>query len=320
MDDTGYPNLALMKISAYHKQKGDDVELFLPLLHYDIVYVSKIFSDEYYPLKKEVINADKIIYGGTGFAISVVDGKEVYDKSKDVDLADEIEHQYPDYDLYPDKTQDMAYGFLTRGCSNNCSFCIVTEKEGNCSRKVADLSEFWRGQKNIKLLDPNLLACKDRLELLDQLAKSKAYVDFTQGLDARFITYEVAHKLKEIRCKSYHFAFDFMRNEEKIIQGLKIFHEIVQGKSKKAYVYVLTNYNTSFEEDMYRVKLIQSVGLDPDIRVYRKKTAPRITRDLQRWCNNRIIYRSQPDFFGYIPRKCGRTIAEMIRDGGVGYT
>lgn len=318
MDNTGYPNLPLMKISAYHKNKGDEVEFFMPILHYDIVYVSKVFSDEYYPYQNEiVINADKIVYGGTGFAISVVDEKEVYDKSKDNDLPHEIEHQYPDYSLYHAKTKDTAFGFLTRGCPNNCSFCIVTKKESCKSRKVADLNEFWNGQKNIKLLDANILACENRLELLEQLANSKAYVDFTQGLDARFIDKEVAEYLKKIKCKTYHFAFDFLSNEKRIIDGLKIFKDVVRPKGHKNYVYILTNYNTTFDEDIYRIKLIQKCGLDPDIRIYRKKTAPQILKYLQRWCNNRIIYRTQPDFFQYIPKKCGRTIEQLIIDGEI---
>lgn len=97
-----------------------------------------------------------------------------------------MEHIYPDYSLYPSLTKDTAYGFLTRGCPRGCHFCIVSGKEGRASRKVADLSEWWRGQKNIKLLDPNLLACREHMDLLGQLADSEAWVDFTQGLDCRW--------------------------------------------------------------------------------------------------------------------------------------
>ena len=144
-----------MKISAHHKSKGDDVEWVFPLDSYDIVYQSKVFDDtyskdiDYYPM------ADKIIKGGTGYGLNNV-------------LPDEIEHIYPDYSLYPELTKETAYGFLTRGCPRACDFCIVAEKEGRRSYKVADLSEFWNGQKSIKLLDPNLLACKQHLDLLGQ--------------------------------------------------------------------------------------------------------------------------------------------------------
>ena len=187
VDSHNFPNLALMKISAYHKSKGDTVEWCFPLIHYDIVYVSKTFGDEYSTMDATAIQADKIICGGTGFAIKIIDSKEVYEPTLDGKLPYEVEHMYPDYELYPQYTKNTAYGFLTRGCPNNCEYCVVSKKEGRESIKVADLSEFWNGQKKIKLLDANLLACRRHMELLQQLADSGARVDFTQGLDARFI-------------------------------------------------------------------------------------------------------------------------------------
>lgn len=187
VDSHNFPNLALMKISAYHKAKGDNVEWLFPLKRYDIVYVSKVFGDEYSTMDMSVIQADQIIYGGTGFAIKIVDGKEVYEKTDDSELPYEIEHTYPDYELYPELTKDKAFGFLTRGCPNKCGFCCVWKKEGLVTHKVADLSEWWNGQKEIILLDANILAYRNHIELLEQLAQSGALVDFTQGLDARFI-------------------------------------------------------------------------------------------------------------------------------------
>lgn len=314
VDSRNFPNLALMKISAYHKNRNDNVEMLDRFKHYDIVYVSKIFGDEYSKIDETCIDSDKIVYGGTGFAIKVENEKEVYDKKADQALKKEIEHIYPDYELYPEFTKNTAYGFLTRGCCNNCDFCIVSKKEGTCSKKVAELSEFWRGQKEIKLLDPNLLACKDRFDLLQQLADSKAKVDFTQGLDARFIDDDVVEMLKKIKVKMYHFAFDFMKNEKQIIKGLETFIKGVgynENKSRNCYVYILTNYNTTFDEDMRRVDLVRKIGLAPDVRIYRKNTAPKITRDLQRWCNNRFIYRSVDNFKDYIPRADGKKIKEI---------
>lgn len=310
-DGHNYPPLPLMKISAYHKSRGDCVEWAIPLMHYDKVYVSRVFGDEYTRFEDLAFNADEIIYGGTGFAITVgADGKEHYEKTKDVDLPDEIEHIYPDYSLYPDLTQDTAYGFLTRGCPNNCGFCIVSKKEGFVSRKVADLSEWWRGQKNIELLDANLLACRDRNELLQQLIDSKARVNFCQGLDARFITREVAELLKQIRISDIHFAFDFMKNEKRIVEGLRIYNEVVQHGDSHQTVYILTNYDTTIDEDLYRVNKVRELGFQPDVRIYRKTTAPRILKDLQRWCNNRYIFRSC-EFADYTPRSDGRTIREI---------
>lgn len=314
VDSHNFPNLALMKISAWHKSQGDEVEMWFPLYHYDKVYVSKVFGDEYSQLDLTYIDADEIEYGGTGFAITIENGKEVYHKGKDKPLPDYIEHIYPDYSLYPELTKDTAYGFLTRGCCNNCSFCIVSEKEGICSHKVADLSEFWKGQKHIKLLDPNLLACKDRIELLKQLRDSGARVDFTQGLDARFITREVAELLAQIKTETIHFAFDLMRNEKAIINGLQTYVEVC-GNTHNGHkaVYILTNYDTTFSEDLYRVKKVQECGLFPYVMIYRKSTAPRFLKDLQRWCNNRWLYKSTA-FEDYIPRADGKKIKEIYAD------
>lgn len=315
VDSHNFPNLALMKISAWHKQYGDNVEFVIPLKHYDKIYVSKIFGDEYSEMPNYCLQADEIIYGGTGFSIKIENGKEVYYKDKDKNLPYEIEHIYPDYSLYPQYTKNTAFGFLTRGCCNNCDFCIVSKKEGMCSTKVANLSEFWRGQKQIKLLDPNILACKDRIDLLKQLKDSKAKVDFTQGLDARFITKEVALLLKDIKKETVHFAFDFMKNEKLIIKGLETYKEIcgITDNVASRTVYVLTNYNTSFEEDMYRIWRLQEIGFAPDVRIYRKSTAPKFLRDLQRWCNNRYIYKSC-NFEDFVPRCDGKKISELYSE------
>lgn len=309
-DGHNFPNLPLMKLSAWHKAQGDDVGFVFPLEHYDRVYVSKVFGDEYSTLDTASINADEIILGGTGFAITVENGKEVYHKDRDPELPYDVEHIYPDYSLYPELTKDTAYGFLTRGCCNNCDYCIVTQKEGNCSVKVADLSEFWHGQKCINLLDPNLLACKDRMELIQQLIDSGAWVDFSQGLDAKFITEDVAKALKRVKTKLVHFAFDRMKYAERIIEGLKTYKAITGIGEYKAIVYMLTNYDTTAVQDMERIKLIRECGYLPDVRIYRKPTASRFTRDLQRWCNNRYLYRSTT-FADYIPRKDGMTIREL---------
>lgn len=133
VDGHNYPNLPMMKISAYHKQKGDVVKWYDPLFggNYDKVYMSKVFSfspDYEYP-----INADVIERGGTGYCIETVDGKEIFQKEQHKDLPTEIEHMYPDYSLYD--ITDTAYGFLTRGCPRGCSFCHVKNKEGRCSRE-----------------------------------------------------------------------------------------------------------------------------------------------------------------------------------------
>ena len=216
VDGHNFPNLPLMKISAYHKSIGDSVEWYDNLLHsvgepFDKVYMSKVFSDEYTPDYPYCVNAKEVIKGGTGYSIKIDDnGKECFDKNNHNDLPYEIEHIYPDYSLYPEYTDDTAYGFLTRGCCNNCSFCIVSKKEGICSHKVADLSEFWNGQKNIKLLDPNLLACKEHLDLLQQLVDSKAVVDFTQGFSTNNVEVLNANVLCTVIIASIVFGMIFI--------------------------------------------------------------------------------------------------------------
>ena len=195
LEKNGFPNIALMKISAWHKKHGDCVEWYEPLWsgHIDRVYISKVFSFtqdyEYF------IDADEIIKGGSGYCISLVDGKEIFDKAKDVELPGEIEHIYPDYAIYG--ITDKAYGFMSRGCPRRCDFCHVKEKEGTVSRKVADLEEFWNGQKYIELMDPNTLACCEWENILDQLMDSKAYVDFNPGVDARLLTPGKIEKIKQ---------------------------------------------------------------------------------------------------------------------------
>ena len=170
--------------------------------------------------------------------------------------------------------------------------------------------EFWRGQKNIELLDANILACKERKELLNQLIESKAKVNFNQGLDARFITNDIAKLLAQIDIKMIHFAFDLMKNEKQLLKGLKIWGDISPVSRRHQIVYILTNYNTTFEEDYYRVRKVRELGFNPDVRIYRKSTAPQITKDLQRWSNNRFIYNTC-DFPDYVPRADGKSIKEL---------
>lgn len=216
-----FPNIALMKISAWHKAQGHEVSWYNSFDGwYDKVYMSKVFS--FTPDYDYVVNATEINRGGSGYCIEIVDGKEVYHAERNTVLPQEIEHIYPDYSIYPVLTKDTAYGFLTRGCPRGCEFCVVGKKEGRCSRKVADLSEFWNGQKNIVLCDPNILACKDWKELLQQLIDSKAWVDFNQGLDIRLMTEEKAKMLSQIKVKELHFAWDKYEDKNKVLPRLEM--------------------------------------------------------------------------------------------------
>lgn len=301
VDGHGFPNLPLMKLSAYHKSKGDSVEWYQPMFsgHMDIVYKSKVFS--FSPDYEWPIDADKVVEGGTGYAISLIDGKEVYDKTKDQPLIPEIEHIYPDYSLYPELTKDTAYGFLTRGCPRGCGFCHVAPKEGRCSVKVADLSEFWKDQKNIVLCDPNILACPDHMELLQQLVDSKAKVNFNQGIDIRLVNDRNIELLKQIRLQGIHFAFDRWEDKDVIEPKLRQFAAKTNFDKNRGrvMVYILTNFNTTLEQDIYRIQLCRELKFSPYPMIYDKEHADPVYKKLQRWCNNFIFWKV-PTFEDYL--------------------
>ena len=285
VDGHNFPNLALMKISAWHKAQGDSVEWWWGFGDYDRVYMSKVFDNTYSPDIPEPVNAKEVIKGGTGYGLDNV-------------LPYEIEHMYPDYSLYPSLTDDTAYGFLTRGCPRGYPFCIVAEKEGRKSYKVADLSEWWNGQKNIVLLDPNILACRDRDDLLDQLVESRSVVDFSQGLDIRLTTPAIAEKLGKVRVKRLHFAWD--NPNDNLVPYFEQFTESYHRKSSSGkVVYVLVNFNSTMEENLYRIYTLRDLGYDPYVMVYDKPNAPREIKMLQRWVNNRFIFRKCRDFNDY---------------------
>lgn len=308
VDGHNFPNIPLMKLSAWHKQQGDSVEWYIPVIHgfpappMDKVYMSKVFS--FTPDYQDFINAREVIKGGSGYCIETVDGKEVYHSERDKELLPEIEHIYPDYGLYPELCKDTAYGFLTRGCPRGCDFCHVEAKEGRCSYKVADLSEFWRGQKNIVLCDPNLIACKDWKELLQQLINSKARININQGIDIRIMTEEKAEMIKQLRVDSVHFAWDQYEDKDTIVPKFRMFKEITGWKARKTSVFVLTNFNTTIEQDLERIYTLRDMDYDPYVMIYNKQNTKGsdTVRLLQRYVNNRKIFKTIKRFEDYDPR------------------
>lgn len=299
VDGHNFPNIPLMKISAWHKSQGDHVEWYDPMFsgHMDIVYMSKVFSftqDFQY-----FVDADQVIKGGSGYCISLENGKEIFDKSKDKELPYEVEHMFPDYSLYGIK--DTAYGFLSRGCPRGCSFCHVEEKEGRRSIKAANLDEFWNGQKNIVICDPNILACRQWKELIQQLVDSKAKIDINQGLDIRLMTEEKAEMLKQIKVKNFHFAWDRFEDKENIVPKFKMFKEITGIDYRKLCVFVLCGFDTSIEQDLERIYTLRDIGYSPYCMLYNKHNIPKVhdLRKLQRWCNNRFIFAKCKTFEEY---------------------
>ena len=300
VDGHNFPNLVLMKLSAWHKAQGDSVEWYQPMFsgHMDKVYMSKVFS--FTPDYEYFIDADEIVKGGSGYAITLENGKEVYNKNLDAPLPDEIEHMYPDYSIY--NITDTAYGFLTRGCPRGCSFCHVEAKEGRKSYKVADLSEFWNGQKNIVLCDPNILACKDWKDLLQQLIDSKAWIDINQGLDIRLMTAEKAEMIKQMKVKGLHFAWDRYEDKDIIVPKLKEFKAVTKLDIRKLIVYVLCNYDTTIEQDLERIYTLRELGYWAYVMLYDKEHIPRghTYRKLQRWVNNRFVFAKCKTFDEYM--------------------
>ena len=195
-----FPNLALMKISAWHKAQGDVVKWFVPIERdtYDVVYSSKIFDfteeDPYLP--------ENAIKGGTGYG-------------KYTDLPDEIDNMYPDYSLYPEC--DYAIGFLTRGCPNKCSHCYVPQKEGDI-RPYRNWQEIVRTDtKKLVLMDNNILACDHGIEQLQQLAETDYRLDINQAMSVFLVNDKIAEILSRCKWQKY---IRFSVDQKAQIRGL----------------------------------------------------------------------------------------------------
>ena len=303
VDGHHFPNLALMRISAFHKAQGDEVEWWwTDLVHYDIVYMSKIFSDAYSKDVPEPMNADKVIKGGTGYCISLgTDGKEHFDESKNVKLPPEMERMFPDYSIYPEFT--FAVSMTSRGCPRNCPFCHVVQKEGRASIKCADVSDFWNGQKEIKVLDPNITACIEKRDLMRQYRETGAWIDFTQGIDIRLTNEADIDDLNHMKIRRLHFAWDNPADD--LEDRFRLFSDKFKIKDyRRKMVYCLTNFENVSEEEhiqraLFRIYRLRDMGFDPYCMIYDKPHAPKRIRDLQRWCNSKFIFKKCPNFEDY---------------------
>ncbi len=296
VDGHHFPNLALMRISAYHKSMGDFVEWwYTDFIHYDIVYMSKIFSDAYTPDVPEPLNADKVIKGGTGYAITLDEnGRERFNNDIHANLPPDIEACFPDYSIYPE--YNFAVSMTSRGCPRGCSFCHVAAKEGKCAVKVANVSDFWCGQPEIKVLDPNLTACREKRELMGQYLETGAVLDFTQGLDIRLLNDDDISDINKMRLRELHFAWD--NPEDDLRPKFKYFADAFRLK-RKGMVYCLTGFNSTLEQDLYRIYTLRDLKYDPYVMVYDKPHASKELKQLQRWCNNKWIFKSCKRFEDY---------------------
>jgi len=295
VDGHRFPNLALMRISAYHKMQGDLVEWWIgDIIHYDRVYISKVFSFTHDV--PDPVNCDEVIRGGTGYCISVEGGREVFDKSRNTSLPAEVEKMRPDYSIYPQ--YNFAVAMTSRGCPRGCAFCHVAAKEGRCSVKVADVADFWNGQKHIEVLDPNIVACREKRELFCQYRETEAQIVFNQGLDIRLMNDEDLDDINHMRIKDLHFAWD--NPKEDLEPRFEWFARNFRRKGNIGMVYVLTNFGSSMEDNLYRIYHLRDLGYDPYVMIYNKKEADQELINLQRWCNNKFVFGKTPDFNDYV--------------------
>ncbi len=269
--DSKMPNLALMKLSAWHKSKGDCVELAGPLCgKYDVTYASKVFS--YTPDYALPTVVEK---GGTGYNMT--------------ELPASIEHMCPDYELY---NMDYSMGFLTRGCPNHCEWCVVPDKEGPI-RAHADIHEFLRHNKCI-LLDNNVLAHPHGLEQIKKLAELKVKVDFNQGLDARLIDFGVAAWLAQLKwLKPLRLACDSQGMKKHIRKAVRLLRE-ANCKPKAYLCYMLVKEDIADAHD--RSEFLRGWGLDPFAQPYRDfKTNKEPTAEQKhfaRWVNHKATWKT----------------------------
>lgn len=300
---TVYPNIALAKIARYHKERGDEVEWALPFEHYDILYMSKIFN--FTPDIDIAYNADKIIKGGTGY--------DIYSK-----LPDEIDRLQPDYSIYPNVPSDTAYGFLSRGCKNQCFWCLVPRKEGKV-KPYMDIDEIAiEGRTNIVLMDNNILAAGDYCtEQLNKIIERGYRIDFNQAMDARLVNEDNAKLLAKVKwingrirfgCDTHAQIKDCERAMELInangFMGEYFLYTMIGGNNDFTECYNRLHYWWIRLQDFRKNKVGRAVYAyaqpyrDPD----KKNVPPMWQLDMARWVNKRMIF-CTTDFKDFSPRK-----------------
>jgi len=273
-DGKNYPNIALMKISAYHKSIGDQVS-WVSIGEYDYTYISKVFTFSH-DFIKGLSNYGKIIKGGTGYN---------YDT-----LPNYIDTLCPDYSIYPQYKE--AYGFLTRGCPKKCSWCIVPKKEGDICA-YADIENFLNGRKIAVLMDNNVLAHEHGLKQIEKLSKLGIKVDFNQGLDAEIIAKNesIAKLLSTIKWyKPLRMACDTKKQMKYIEKATELLRKY-NTRPTNYFVYVLVK---DIEDALIRVEFLRKLKLDPFAMPYRDfitNTPPnRKQKDFARWVNHKAIF------------------------------
>lgn len=268
-----FPNYALMKISAWHKAQGDEVEWWNPLKRYDRVYSSKIFDftpeDAYLP--------EDAIRGGTGYK----------DIQIDKELPGEIDDMFPDYSIYPEC--DFAIGYLTRGCPNHCRWCVVPLKEGGI-RPYRDWEELVRQDTNkLVLMDNNILACKHGIRQLESLTGSIYRIDLNQGMDARLVDDGIADILSRIRwIRFIRFSCDQKSQIEPIRKTIELLgkHGV---KTYRIFIYLLVTEDIQDASD--RVEALKEYkAINLYAQAERNERMGIIPNNMQLEFQNRYIY------------------------------
>lgn len=278
VDGRKFPNLALMKLSAWHKKQGDRTGFADMFGIYDRLYMSKVFTFE--PDDLMVYDTKEIMKGGTGYG------------DYNTTLPDHIEHIYPDYSLY---NTDKAYGFTTRGCPNKCKFCVVPKKEG-AIRPHAEIAEFWRDQKEVILLDNNILASDHGIAQLEW-SVGKCKIDCNQGLDARIIA--KSEYLQDLLGRVSWVRFIRLACDHKSqMPAVKKAVDGIRGKSGMVHSFFVYSLITDdYEDSLERLNFLRSMhGVDPFAQPYRDFTPnqviPQWQKDMARWANMKATFRS----------------------------
>ena len=276
--DSKLPNIALKKIEMWHKQQGDEIIWDMPMMlgQTDKAYASCIFTKNYDVVANYKGLYPELIAGGTGYDIIIK-------------LPSDIEAMKP----------KLNYGFTTRGCIRNCSFCLVPKAEGRI-KAVGDIYDIRDGKsKEITLMDNNILALPKHFKhICHQLIKEKVKVDFNQGLDIRLVTDDIAKDLSELRNHRFRFAFDSPKIEKDFRKGIELMLRYMN--ANRLMIYVLVGFDTTFEEDMYRIQVIREYGSDAFVMLY-NELGDSLLKHLARW-NNRFWLRNVT-FNDYLQRK-----------------
>ncbi len=271
----GFPNLALMKIAAWHREHGDNVAWWNGFLHYDRVYLSKVFT--FTQDCDTIINADEIITGGTGYK----DFRE---------LPAEVESVRPDYSIYPN--YQRALGFLTRGCIRICPWCIVPQKEGNI-HPAATWQEIRRpDSREIVFLDNNVLASSHGLQQIEELGHEKLWVDFNQGLDARLISLETAALLARLHwIRFVRMSCDTVEMLPVVEQAAAYMREAGVAPSR-FWAYMLVQDVAEAER---RAVALDKMGVTPFAQPYRDYDggdSTHLQKRFAEWVNKKSVFKS----------------------------